>query len=133
MKRSLDSSFDKTEKDNGKPNVKLRKCERVNKLSLVLNRYDSQFPYFRKPQEIGTFSLDLKRRFHNDKHQLRYYIKPVLSNPKFDLKQGYRSFIKKDEGIKENLDDMLRWIMHNHTKFALNAKHTPLKESETAR
>lgn len=35
----------------------------------------------------------------------------------FDLRDGYHKFIKKDDSIKENLDDLLKWILLNKSKF----------------
>ena len=60
-----------------------RECMSV----LPLERFSRTNPNFRQPMEIGSFSLDGKRAFHNDDRQLRYHVPPkegqVLS---FDLK-----------------------------------------------
>lgn len=97
-------------------------------LAVKSDTYDKPFPYFRKPSEVGSFSQDHKRTFHHDRRQLRYYVKPTAVDPCFDLRQGYRSFIRKDQSVKEHLDDMLRWVMVNREKFAL---HSDKKQSNT--
>lgn len=87
--------------------------------SSVRQKYDQPFPYFRKPSEIGSFSQDSKRTFHHDRGQLKYYKESSLSDPHFDLSDGYSTLIRKDETKKEYLDDMLRWVMCNPNKFAI--------------
>ena len=92
------------------------------RLSVKCEKYDKPFPYFRKPSEVGSFSQDQNRTFHHDRRQLRCYIKPAAADPCFDLGQGYRSWIRKDESVKEYLDDMLRWVMMNKEKFVLQSE-----------
>ncbi|KAK7482520.1 hypothetical protein BaRGS_00026231 [Batillaria attramentaria] len=84
-------------------------------------QFDKPFPFFRKPSEVGSFSQDYKRQFHHDRHKLRIYVKPAVSDPCFDLSHGYSSLIRKDESEKEYLNDMLRWVMHNKEKFLLQS------------
>ncbi|KAK3584832.1 hypothetical protein CHS0354_005687 [Potamilus streckersoni] len=86
-----------------------------------IRRFDAKFPPYRRPIEIGAFSQDSSRAFQNGRGQLKFYIKPKKSNSvNFDLKRGYNEMIRKDEAKKIYIDDVLRWIMKNEDKFALN-------------
>lgn len=79
--------------------------------------YEKDFPVYKQPVEIGCFSLDSQRNFWNDARQLRYYVKPPTC-PKFNLRDGYHDrFVKRDDGIKEKLDHLLRWIVANRQKL----------------
>lgn len=91
------------------------------RLAVKCQQYDKPFPYFRKPSEVGSFSQDCKRTFHHDRRQLKYYVKPAAADPCFDLGEGYRSFIRKDESVKEYLDDLLKWVILNEDKFVLQS------------
>ena len=51
-------------------------------ISLDPNKYDKPFPYFRRPKVIGSFSLDAKRKFHNDRSQLKFFEEKKLKDPK---------------------------------------------------
>ncbi|XP_070580799.1 decapping and exoribonuclease protein-like [Ptychodera flava] len=85
--------------------------------------YNERFPYFRKPAEIGHFSIDANRAFFNDDRQLKYYFPP--KDPRridFDLRKGYDIFIKKNEDHKDRLDLLLKWILANRDKFELHSK-----------
>ena len=93
--------------------------------------YDGEFPYFRKPVEIGAFSLDMNRTFHHNKSQMKYFIRPKdFYRLHFDLKQGYNTMIKKDESTLTYIDDVLRWIMKNEHKFTVGK---PLGDEEHKR
>lgn len=84
------------------------------------HKFDGKFPFFRKPKEIGKLSIDLQRVFHNDKSQLKFYIPPLdLNHVKFDLRNGYKDFIRKDESVKEYIDNILRWILNNPKQLGL--------------
>ena len=86
-----------------------------------LKNFDLNFPFFRQPKEIGFLSLDINRKFRNDKSQLKYYIEPPdMKNVQFDLKIGYKEMIRKDENSKEYINDVLRWIIANLEKFTLH-------------
>ncbi|XP_041673299.1 decapping and exoribonuclease protein [Cheilinus undulatus] len=86
-------------------------------LSTRRELYERDFPVYKQPVEVGSFSLDSKRRFFNDTRQLRYYVEPDRT-PNFDLKDGYKDrFIKRDDSIKEKLDHILRWILANRSKL----------------
>ncbi|XP_028268450.1 decapping and exoribonuclease protein [Parambassis ranga] len=86
-------------------------------LSTRRELYERDFPLYKQPVEIGCFSLDSERRFFNDSRQLRYYVEPDR-NPNFDLRDGYKErFKKRDDGVKEKLDHILRWIVANKSKL----------------
>ena len=92
-------------------------------------RFQQKFPYFRQPKEIGCFSHDTNRHFKNSKEQLKFYVPPP--NPKsvhFDLKEGYDTFIKKDDTVKEYIDDLLRWNLANPGVFEVQGKEVPAGE-----
>lgn len=87
--------------------------------------YERDFPVYKQPVEVGCFSLDSERRFFNDSRQMRYYIEPDR-NPNFDLRDGYRDrFVKRDDGVKEKLDHMLRWVLANRSKLRSKATTAP--------
>ncbi|KAF5891814.1 decapping and exoribonuclease protein, partial [Clarias magur] len=91
-------------------------------LSTRAQLYERVFPQYRQPVEVGVFSLDSQRAFFNDSRQLRYFVDPG-NKPKFNLRDGYRDrFVKRDDGVKERLDHILRWIVANRTK--LRSTHT---------
>lgn len=95
---------------------------RSQTLSTRKDLYERDFPLYRQPVEVGSFSLDAQRRFFNDRRQMRYYVEPDKS-PNFDLKDGYRDrYIRRDENVKEKLDHILRWILAN--KGTLKSKET---------
>ena len=82
--------------------------------------FDKRTPIFRKPNEIGSYSLDENRCFKHDKRNMKYYIAPINpSEVEFDLTVGYKNMIRKDEHKKEYLDNILHWILLNKSKFQL--------------
>lgn len=90
-------------------------------LSTRAQLYERVFPQYRQPVEVGVFSLDSHRDFFNDARQLRYYVDPG-KKPKLNLRDGYRDrFVKRDDGVKERLDHILRWIVANRA----NLRATP--------
>lgn len=89
------------------------------------SKYDYEFPHFAQPSEVGQFSLDQtsfgKGRIYNDARKLKFYLPPKDTRRcNFDLGKGYKQFIKKDEDIKERLDNLLKWILENKELFPLN-------------
>ena len=83
-----------------------------------LKDFEGNFPYFRQPREISSFSLDSQREFHHDRSHLRLYAPPDnLRNVSFNLRDGYNCFIKRDETKKEHLDELLKCILLNVDKF----------------
>lgn len=90
-------------------------------LSTRRELYERDFPVYKQPVEVGSFSLDSKRRFFNDSRQLRYFVEPGR-NPNFNLRDGYKDrFIKRDDSVKEKLDHILRWILANKSKLKSSA------------
>ncbi|KAK0147402.1 Decapping and exoribonuclease protein [Merluccius polli] len=86
-------------------------------LSTRRQLYEKDFPVYKQPVEVGSFSLDGERRFFNDARQMRYFVKPH-PRPNFDLRDGYKDrFVKRDDGVKEKLDHILRWILANRSKL----------------
>lgn len=72
---------------------------------------------YKQPVEVGCFSLDSRRNFFNDHRQMRYYVQPN-KRPEFNLRDGYTDrFIKRDDGVKERLDHLLKWILANREKI----------------
>lgn len=77
------------------------------------------FPEFTRPKNVGSFSLDVHRKYQNDYSELRYLsMPPETSNSgsckvKFDLRKGVSAVIEKDEeSIRQKmLDDLLTWIL----------------------
>ena len=122
LKRHID---DDSRVDSGKRQKKdiEKTYHDSNKTRFTLGRvekYDFKFPFFRQPKEIGYISLDINRQFSNDRSQLRYYVRPhSMSNINFDLRVGYKEMIRKDDNVKEYIDDILRWINANVEKFSL--------------
>ena len=83
-----------------------------------MSKYQKQFPFFREPKEVGCFSHDKDRKVVQTSQELKYYIPPSDPNSvAFDLNLGYNTFIKKDESVKEYLDDLLKWVVANKSKF----------------
>ncbi|XP_077980374.1 decapping and exoribonuclease protein-like [Glandiceps talaboti] len=83
--------------------------------------YDRRYPFFRKPAEIGSFSIDINRTFYNDNRQLSYYYPPKDRHRLgFDLGHGYDTFIRKLEDHRDRLDLVLKWVQANRQKFRLN-------------
>ena len=86
-------------------------------LSTRRQLYEKPFPVYKQPVEVGSFSLDSERRFFNDARQIRYFVEPP-PKPDFNLRDGYKDrFVKRDDGVKEKLDHILRWILANKSKL----------------
>ncbi|XP_070274979.1 decapping and exoribonuclease protein isoform X4 [Myotis yumanensis] len=52
--------------------------------------YSGPFPFYRRPSQLGCFSLDAQRQYHGDAQALRYYSPPTAGQgPNFDLREGY--------------------------------------------
>jgi len=77
--------------------------------------HDKDFPYFRKPNIIGDFSIDGERIFCPDRSQLQL-LKSVKGPVQFNLQAGFKDR-KKKLMVSEGLDSMLKWILHNRSKF----------------
>jgi len=81
-------------------------------------RFDGNFPVFQLPKLIGSFSLDNRRKYHNDNSELRYISLPgngteTTWKVHFDLTAGVENAIEKDSDAIKNhmLDDLLTWIV----------------------
>ncbi|XP_051570404.1 decapping and exoribonuclease protein [Myxocyprinus asiaticus] len=113
-KRSSDSSSDYNTQKRHRASG-----EQHQTLSTHRQRYERNFPLYKQPVEVGFFSLDSKRNFFNDQRQLRYYVQPKKS-PEFNLRDGYTNrFIKRDDGVKEKLDHILKWILENRDQIQI--------------
>ena len=79
--------------------------------------FSAKSPFFRQPVEIGSFSLDGNRTFHDDRRQLRQFTRPEKID--FDLRVGYKEFIARDEEKREALDHLLMWVHQHRDKFQI--------------
>lgn len=48
---------------------------------------------------------------------MRYYVPPSKEDPCFELHDNYETWIREDADEKENIDNMLKWIMSNREEF----------------
>lgn len=80
-----------------------------------IEAFRGRLPFYRQPAEVGCFSLDINRGFHDDKRQLRYFSPP--HNIDFDLRAGYKEFVKRNEDEKEGLGHLLQWTERHMEKF----------------
>lgn len=124
MKRSFDNNY---EPAMSQAKQQCRK-ETLGFQIYPVDKFKSTFPYFREPKEVGSFSHDSERNFRHDRHQLMYYVPPQdIDDVSFDLREGYHTFIKKDDSVKDKLDDMLKWVLLNKTQFLVkNQTKQPL-------
>ena len=82
-----------------------------------IEAFRGELPFYRQPVEVGCFSLDDKRGFHDDKRQLRIFSPP--HNIDFDLRAGYKEFVKRNEDEKEGLEHLLQWTDRHRQKFEI--------------
>ncbi|XP_063147310.1 decapping and exoribonuclease protein [Candoia aspera] len=111
--------------------AKLPRSDSKDPLTLPVtpSLYDAPFPFYRRPAEMGHFSLDAKRCFHGDARQLRYYAPPPPEGPApgFDLRDGYRDrYVRRDESVREGLEHLLRWIAQDRKQLQTEAQGRPL-------
>ncbi|XP_060615503.2 decapping and exoribonuclease protein [Anolis sagrei] len=93
------------------------------------SRYDGPFPFYRRPSEMGHFSLDGQRCYHGDARKLRYYAPPPIEGPSpgFDLRDGYHDrYVRRDESVREGLEHLLRWVSQNRKLLQTEDKARPL-------
>lgn len=101
-------------------NSELEKNRRVEPFTLYpTNKFNNKAPYFRKPCEVGYFSLDGDRSYHDDSSQLRHYSAPTTKQFHFDLRKGYDSYVEKDDDVKERLTHLLMWISKHKEVFRI--------------
>nr|6WUF_A Chain A, Decapping and exoribonuclease protein [Mus musculus]6WUK_A Chain A, Decapping and exoribonuclease protein [Mus musculus] len=82
--------------------------------------YSGPFPFYRRPSELGCFSLDAQRQYHGDARALRYYSPPPINGPgpDFDLRDGYPDrYQPRDEEVQERLDHLLRWVLEHRNQL----------------
>ncbi|XP_038067147.1 decapping and exoribonuclease protein-like [Patiria miniata] len=80
--------------------------------------FTGQFPFFSRPRELGHFSLEIDRSFVNDDRHLKHYYPPSKeSDLDLDLRQGFETFVKRDDNVKERLNNVMKWIIHNKQHF----------------
>jgi len=83
-----------------------------------VSRFNQEFPFFRLPSELGSFSLDASRTYVDSRSQLRVYSPPSDRNIAWNLSNGYSVFIQRDESKIEFIDHLLQWIqVHRHSKL----------------
>ncbi|XP_066215885.1 decapping and exoribonuclease protein isoform X3 [Saccopteryx leptura] len=78
--------------------------------------YSGPFPFYRRPSQLGCFSLDAQRQYHGDAQALRYYSPPPTNGQgfSFDLRDGYPDrYQPRDEEVREGLDHLLRWLLEH--------------------
>ncbi|XP_050393444.2 decapping and exoribonuclease protein isoform X1 [Patella vulgata] len=81
------------------------------------HQFDKDFPQFREPREVGSFSQDSNRQYHPDKRQLKYVVHYPNKSVNFNLRKGFKEMIKKDESKLEYIDDLLRWVISEPRAF----------------
>ena len=116
MKRSLQLPGD--EESRNKKQCK----ESAFKITPIQKFWTNKSPYYRQPNQLGYFSLDGSRKFCEDSSQLRYYVEPLNKNLNFNLREGYKTCVEKDDDIKERLTHLLTWISKNRSRFCLDKK-----------
>lgn len=91
-----------------------------------IRKFNDGFCELRTPVEVGYFSLDGERKFHDDSSQLRFYNPPSSrSDLAFNLREGYESYIEKNDDVQERLTHLLTWILKHSDVFQLkNQKET---------
>lgn len=78
-------------------------------------RDGKKFPVFQKPSVIGVFSVDKNRKVILNESQIKYlyWTKSFKSTSKkvnFDLNEGIKNCIRKDESVNEKLDHIFYWM-----------------------
>jgi len=92
------------------------------------------FPQFRKPQIIGSFSVDANREFVDDRSQLKFFNPPNNreTRVRLDLNRGLDEVVRKDEDKckEERLSMMLKWITINKERFAVGGDKSSGRKKE---
>ena len=78
--------------------------------------YSLDFPYFRKPVEYGTFSVDKNAYFSFNNSALKTLDIDSSVAISFDLNQDFDSFHEKES--TKNIDRLLKWILRDKAKLA---------------
>ncbi len=84
-----------------------------------LTKYDAnKFPFFKQPREVGFYSLDKDRKLHHDARLRKFFFPPPRDEEiEFNLGHGYEKFRKRDDDVKERLDNILTWLVKNKHTF----------------
>ncbi|KAF2367409.1 RAI1-like [Trinorchestia longiramus] len=83
-------------------------------------------PTLRHPLFIGDFSLDSDRKFHHDRRSLGFisveWEQSQTKKVEYDLNTAMDRVKRKDyhRCVRENLDNLLMWILLNRYKFAVS-------------
>lgn len=105
---------------NSLADTKTQACSSLN-ISQYLDRQSEgtkQNVVYKKPEEIGAFSLDGRRKFHNDSSELAFIKDDRYFKEPMNLNDGFKDrSIKRDENVKERLGNILRWIVSNSHRF----------------
>ncbi|XP_018420265.1 PREDICTED: decapping and exoribonuclease protein [Nanorana parkeri] len=121
------------ERDNGGVRMPKRSCDEApsdippckypsrppSPLKTQPSLYQTSFPFYRLPSEVGFFSLDEKRCYHADGRRLRYYRPPAGEKKDdaplgWDLMEGFEDrYVRRNEDEKEGLLHILTWIKEN--------------------
>jgi len=104
------------------------------RISSLVKHESSDDCTLRKPAEVGRFSLDQSREFHHDRSSMHCFTSPTNQKnfPHLDLNDGYGTerFIKRNDDVKEGLDNMLKWMLCNKSRFVDDIQpHKKLKPS----
>ncbi|WAR20969.1 hypothetical protein MAR_014943 [Mya arenaria] len=92
-----------------------RKLKRHNLTGNRMARFNTDKGRFDYPNS------DIKREFHDDTSQRKYFIKPSnFDNVKYDLTKGYEGIVKRDANKNEKLEPLLKWIKHHELGFFRN-------------
>jgi len=128
MKRNMDESVSGISRDYC-PAAKKKRIEPFD--VWPVSRFDQEFPYFRLPSELGSFSLDASRSFVDSRSHLRVYSPPSDRNVAWDLSNGYSVFIKRDESKMEYIDHLLQWIrLYRRRKSQSASSDTDLRKDD---
>ncbi|XP_033108437.1 decapping and exoribonuclease protein-like [Anneissia japonica] len=87
-----------------------------------ISRFNGKFPFFRQPMEVGCFSLDRDRKLYLDTRMLKYLYDTREISVRFDLQHGFDVFEKRDDDVKERLNNLMQWILGMKKHFQLDPK-----------
>ncbi|XP_071962628.1 decapping and exoribonuclease protein-like [Antedon mediterranea] len=125
MKRSIDDLSTEESSTSNAASSKHTKDERVERKILQvqpISRFNGKFPFFRQPVEVGCFSMDKDRKLHTDARMLKYLYDTREKSVHYDLQHGYSVYEKRDDDVKERLNNIMRWILGMKKHFVLEAK-----------
>uniref|UniRef100_A0A8C4NET0 Decapping nuclease n=1 Tax=Eptatretus burgeri TaxID=7764 RepID=A0A8C4NET0_EPTBU len=91
----------------------------VRSLSTAPEGYTGACPNYRQPAELGCFSLDSQRTFHDDGRLLRYFAPPRGWQGPIDLDVGWSvpgAYIQMDAQRAERLDHIVSWLSRHRSQ-----------------